>query len=484
MDSSSSLARHRLLFGRAIWPRRLGWRNLNWIAGAAALFAVAVLAGAYRPDRLARVAAGLTAHSLCSAVFVQGMDPGVADREMVRPTLGFAWRLIDPRIDRASRSVTASFVGLVSARADFTAGYGCRLDYSTNAPPPPPLPPWPAASGDEFAPPHLVEATAPAIAEALDRVFSERPGDPVKDVKAVVVVRNGRVIAERYAPGFDILTPVLSWSVAKSLTNAILGVLVRQGRLAVDQPVNAPEWRAPDDPRSAITVEQMLRMESGLDAEETGSGLDPVAQMEFAHSDMAGFAAQHPLKAPPGATWEYTSANTLILDRLLGETVGGGAMGMRAFTQRELFDPLGMTNVTMEFDGNGTFVGSSFVFASARDFARFGALYANDGLAPDGRRILPEGWVAWSRRSTHDAPYGAGFWTNGGHSRSAEWRIAHGFPSDGFFASGIQGQRIYVVPSKHLVIARFGYSEGPDFGLQNDVFLIDAVIRSIGGGKE
>jgi CubicO group peptidase (beta-lactamase class C family) len=164
--------------------------------------------------------------------------------------------------------------------------------------------------------------------------------------------------------------------------------------------------------------------------------------------------------------------------------VGGGAMGMRTFAQRELFDPLHMRDVTMEFDGKGVFVGSSFVFASARDFARLGALYANDGLAPDGSRILPEGWVAWSHRSTHGAPYGAGFWTNDGQSRSAEWRIAHGFPKDGFFGSGIQGQRIYIVPSKHLAIIRFGYSEGPDFGLEDDVYLIAAVIRSTGGGNE
>ncbi|WP_158813329.1 serine hydrolase [Methylocapsa sp. S129] len=478
MDHSSPPARHGLFVGRTIGPRRLGW-----IVGAGILLAAAVLAVTLRPDRLARVAAGLAAHSLCSAVFVQGIEPSAADREMVRPLLGFAWRLIDDRIDRERRSVTASFAGVLSARADFTAGYGCRLDYSSNEPPPPPLAPGAATPVDGFAPPHLVEATDPAIGEALDRLFTQRPGEPIKDVKAVVVVSNGRVIAERYAPGFDIHTPVLSWSVAKSLTNAILGVLVRQGRLAIDQPVHAPEWRTPGDPRGAITIEQMLRMESGLDAGETGSGLDPVSRMEFSQSDMAGFAAQHPLKAPPGSTWEYTSANTLILDRLLGQTVGGGAMGMRTFARRELFDPLHMTDVTMEFDGNGIFVGSSFAFASARDFARFGALYANDGLAPDGSRILPEGWVAWSHRSTHGAPYGAGFWTNDGESRYAQWRIAHGFPKDGFFASGIQGQRIYIVPSKHLVIARFGYSQGPDFGLEDDVFLIAAAIRSTDGGN-
>jgi len=245
MDNPSPPARHGIFVGRTVWPRRLGW-----IVGAGILFAAAVLAVTVRPDRLARVAAGLAAHSLCSAVFVQGIEPVAADREMVRPLLGFAWRLIDYRIDRGGRSVTASFAGVLSARADFAAGYGCRLDYPSNEPPPPPLAPGPPTPVDGFAPPQLVKATDPAIDEALDRLFTQRPGQPVKDVKAVVVVSNSRVIAERYAPGFDIHTPVLSWSVAKSFTNAILGVLVRQGRLAIDQPVNAPEWQTPGDPRA------------------------------------------------------------------------------------------------------------------------------------------------------------------------------------------------------------------------------------------
>jgi CubicO group peptidase (beta-lactamase class C family) len=132
-------------------------------------------------------------------------------------------------------------------------------------------------------------------------------------------------------------------------------------------------------------------MRSGLDAAETGNGFDPVSQMEFTQDDMAGFAARHRLKRPPGGAWEYTSANTLILDRLIGRTVGGGAAGLSDFAARELFSPLHMSGVTIEFDGTGVFVGSPYVYASARDYARFGQLYLNDGVAPDGARILPEG---------------------------------------------------------------------------------------------
>jgi CubicO group peptidase (beta-lactamase class C family) len=219
-------------------------------------------------------------------------------------------------------------------------------------------------------------------------------------------------------------------------------------------------------------------MRSGLDAAEAESAFSPVAQMEYARADMAGFAAQHALKHPPGTRWEYTSANTLILDRLLGHTVGGGAEGMRAFAQRELFAPLGMTGVTMEFDGAGVFVGSSYVYAPARAYAQLGELYLNDGLSPQGRRVLPEGWVAWSRRSTLNTAYGAGFWTNDGPSRIAASRVRQGFPKDGFFASGDLGQRIYIVPSERLVVARFGYSQPPKFGIDDDLALIDATIRS------
>jgi CubicO group peptidase (beta-lactamase class C family) len=257
-----------------------------------------------------------------------------------------------------------------------------------------------------------------------------------------VVVKDGQVVAERYAPGFDIDTPLISYSVAKSFTNAFLAVLVRDGKLKVDQSVGAREWAQPDDPRATLSVEDLLRMRSGLNAPEDPSATSAVAQMEFLASDMAGFAANHPLKRQPRSAFEYTSANTLILDRLIGQAVGGGPAEMRSFAEREIFAPLHMSNVTMEFDGSGTVVGSTWIYAPARSFARFGELYRRDGVAPDGRRLLPSGWVAWSRRSTLGAPYGAGFWTNDGTSEFAAQRVAGGFPKDGFYASGNLGQRI------------------------------------------
>ena len=446
----------------------------------AVAIAAVCLGGAWIGIRTAtdalRVAAGVAAHHVCSMTFVGGQDPSRTYDELVVPVIGsFAGRLLTPQVSREGRRVDVDGPFRTLARADFTPGHGCRLALPGNRPLTPATDRWqPAADG--LAPDHRVAASQPGLAAAIDRVFAETPGAPVKRVKAVVVVRDGRVIAERYADGVDERTPLLSFSVAKSFTNAFLGILAGRGQVRVDRPLDAPEWRTPGDPRASITIEDLMRMRSGLAAEEAESAFSPVARMQFLHADMAGFAAGLPAKEPPGKTFEYTSADTLLLDRLIADKVGGGPGGLRAFGRRELFGPLGMGDVVMESDGQGTFVGSTFVYASARDYARLCMLYLRDGVAPDGHRILPEGWVAWSRRSTLGTPYGAGFWTNDGPSEFAARRVAAGFPKDGFFASGTMGQRIYIVPSQRLVVVRFGYSAPPDFGIADDVALIAAAI--------
>ena len=198
----------------------------GWI-GSAILLAAIVLIIVYRPDRVPKVAAGLTAHNLCSAVFIAGLDPDATFRELVQPPAGGWARFIRYRLDRSGSSVTASFAGLVHATARFTDGYGCRLEYAENLPPPPPRPVSRLPTLDAFAPPTVVATMDPTIATAMDRVFSEHPKGPIKDVKAVVVVKDDQVIAERYAPGYGIDTPPLSYSVAKSFTNALLEAIAQ-----------------------------------------------------------------------------------------------------------------------------------------------------------------------------------------------------------------------------------------------------------------
>src|SRR5271167_408823 len=368
-------------------------RSLLWILFAGIVLIIGTAAWR-RPDRALNVASVLTAHNLCSAAFIAALDRQATADELVKPLLpGLLSPLLRFHVDPARKTVDASVAGLAPMHAAFTSGYGCRLVLDPHYQGPMAASPRAASPEDAFAPPTAVVAADPAISAALTREFTEQSSQHQRFVKAIVIVKDGRVVAERYAPGFSVDTPLLSYSVAKSVTNALLGILVRQGRLRTDQPIGAAEWSNPGDPRGALVIDDLLRMDSGIDAPETGSGFDPASQMLYGKDDMAAFAAGFPLRRAPRTEWEYTSVNTLILDRLLGTTVGGGAPGRRAFADKELYAPLHMDHVTMEFDGAGTFVGSAHVYATARDYARLGELFINDGIGPDGQRILPENWV-------------------------------------------------------------------------------------------
>jgi len=221
-------------------------------------------------------------------------------------------------------------------------------------------------------------------------------------------------------------------------------------------------------------------MTSGLDAGQTlhdVSAFDPAARMLFVESDMAAFAASRPLAHAPGTHWNYADPNTLLLSRIVRDLAGGSPASTRAFIQRELFDKLGMQHATLEFDAAGTPIGSSHLWASARDWARLGLLYLNDGVA-GGERLLPEGWVAYSAAQTPGAEYigyGAGFWTNRGSGYGATYRTAAGMPADAFMARGSYGQYVVIVPSRQLVIVRLG----PAWTTRDDMDVVAQLTREV-----
>jgi hypothetical protein len=284
----------------------------------------------------------------------------------------------------------------------------------------------------------------------------------VRRTHAVVIVHDGRVVAERYADGFGVDTPVHGWSATKSVNNALLGILVRQGKLKMDEPAPVAAWQVPGDPRRAITPDHLLRMQSGLDLGDSltaslSTAWDTSARMAFNEPDMAGFAERAALVAPPGTTWKYANGNPAILARILRDRVGGRAVDVLRFARRELFGPLGIRGATLELDSTGTPIAGAFLFATPRDWARFGLLFLEDGVV-GGTRILPDGWVRYSTTPTPSAGvgYGAGWWINEGDSPGARFRRDHGMPAEAFLALGIYGQTVVVVPSQRLVIARFG----------------------------
>jgi CubicO group peptidase (beta-lactamase class C family) len=428
-----------------------------------------LLLGAVRAHDAPRVATGFVGHILCSAAFVSGLNPDqvYAETRDAMPGVGLiAWAL-NFRVDREAREVTVTLLGGGQSRAVYREGLGCYLvngEGAVDASLPAAGSEAPRALLPEIAGAALVEPVNPKLGQALDRAFTEPDQPPFRHTKAIVVLKNGRVVAERYAPGYGIDTPILGYSATKSVTSALTGILVRKGELALNEPAPVAVWQNPGDPRSAITIDHLLRHTSGLAlgnslAASLSSAFEPVNRMKYSERDMAGYAESAELEGTPGSGWNYQDGNYVILSRLIRDATGGHAADVLRFARTELFDPLGMRSVTLEFDATGTPDGSSQMLASARDWARFGLLYLDDGVV-GGKRILPEGWVRYSAAPTPNAwvGYGAGFWTNLGDSYGARTRIQLGWPRDAFHARGTLGQYIIVVPSEHLVIARFGIS--------------------------
>lgn len=310
-------------------------------------------------------------------------------------------------------------------------------------------------------------AADPVLEAAVGRAFGSDAPPVLGGVRALVVVQGGELVAERYREGFDAGTRFLSWSVAKSFTHALAGILVRDGRLALDAPLPVPEWQdGTDDPRRAITLDQALRMSTGLAFNEDYADLagSDAIRMLFGDGarDMGAFAAGKPLVHPPGTHWYYSSGTTNIVSRVLRDAAGGTEDAYRRFIARELFDPIGIDDAVLEFDAAGTLIGSSLIFMSARDYARFGLLYLRDGVW-HGRRILPAGWVAHARTPTagSDGGYGAHWWlrfTNPGRVA----RAARHLPGDAFMARGHQEQAIVVVPSRDLVLVMLSLIDAED----------------------
>lgn len=422
---------------------------------------------AARARDVPRVATGFVANILCSETFVSGLDPrrDFTETTEAMPGVGLITWAMDYQIDRQRKDVSVTLFGLGRSHAVYREGLGCTLEHGAALADValPQVQPQ-AALLPEIAGPGIVAPQSPQLAAALDRAFAEPAVPPFRHTRAVVVMKDGRVIAERYADGIGVDTPLLGFSATKSVISALIGILVRDGKLTVDQPVPIAAWQDPHDPRHAITVDQLLRHTAGLALGSSlqaslMSALEPVNRMKYVESDMASYAESIPLETAPGQAWNYHDGNYVILSHLIRDAAGGHAADVMRFAHRELFDPLGMRNVVLEFDAAGTPKGSGEMLASARDWARFGQLYLDDGVV-GGRRILPEGWVKYAASPTPHAwvGYGAGFWTNLGNSYGARFRVDHGWPRDAFLAKGTIGQYVIVVPSQRLVIVRLGRS--------------------------
>jgi CubicO group peptidase (beta-lactamase class C family) len=345
------------------------------------------------PPELVRVGSGYAAKIVCSNVFISGRDPHRVLQDDVQSPGHQLLRLMRVSVDREARVVRAGLFGFAGGGlAVARDGTGCatvpdgdlaraRAHAAPAVPAAAPRPGlWP--EGDEIG------DAAPALAALLADPALAGPG-----MRALVVLHRGRIVAERYGDGFDAATPLLGWSMTKTVTAALVGTLVRDGRIDIAREALFPDWAG--DGRRAIAIAQLLSMSSGLEFNESYGSVSDVTRMLYLEPDMAGFAASRPLAQPPGSFFNYSSGSSVLLARLWQDAAPGGAA--LAWPRQALFDPLGMRSAVLEADARGTFVGSSYLYATGRDWARFALLLLQTG-AGTARRCCPRaGWRACAR---------------------------------------------------------------------------------------
>jgi CubicO group peptidase (beta-lactamase class C family) len=430
---------------------------------AAVMVGVVGVGVAWYLGPIAPIATGYAAKTVCSGVFVS--DRAVDDVEEDLPPNPLV-PLLRTSVDHSEGSVRSSLLGAWGSTA-YSSAYGCTLDDQR-----PDFPvfgmrdgldrsiPWPSGEGPP-SPPDTVDGDA--VNAAIAGAFTEDDAEGrLRNTRAVVVIKDGELIAERYGDGFDADTPLLGWSMSKSVANAMVGRIVGSGRLALDDDGLREQWA--DDDRAQITVDHLLTMTSGLAFEEVYDPGTDATEMLFTPGSTGDYAADQPLEAAPGTRWSYSSGTTNVLCDVAQDAIDAGPEMAREL----VFEPIGMTSAVMEADASGGLVCSSYLYATGRDWARFGQWFLQDGIWED-QPLLPDGWVAYSTTPVQletENPYGAQWWLNAGPT--GELRMPS-VPDDAYWASGNEGQHVVVIPSEDLVVVRLGFSgafSGIDWGLE------------------
>lgn len=431
---------------------------IRWLAiGLLLVCAGAFAAAAWQLPPMFRIGSAYVAKTVCSGMYVSGLDFDRVWKEDVLGRQNPLLNLFRVTVDDPVKRITASpfGLGLYETTAVHRDGLGCALaigvsptDLAADHAPaagslPDPQADWPA--GTRVAP-----ETPPALASALDAAFREPSGENAGRLRtrAVVVVQDGRILAERYADGIAADTPLTGWSMAKPVTAALAGVAIQSSGLALDMDHLLPQWQGDANPKSRIPFSALLSMTDGLAYNENYGTLTDTTEMLYGTGNAVDFLAAMELETEPGTRWAYSSGATVL------------AMGaMRAalpvstwlgFPRRALFDPVGMRSAVFETDPSGTFMGSSWVYATARDWARFGLLILEKGMW-DGEQVLPVGWV-----DTMMEPVAA---SDGRFTKGSLWPQSDGsgaIPADTLWMLGHDGQSIALVPSLDLVVVRLG----------------------------
>ncbi|ULQ54691.1 serine hydrolase domain-containing protein [Flavihumibacter fluvii] len=439
--------------------------EIRKIAGrtAFALLVVVLGTGAWYMWQAFPIISGYGAKNLASAVYLQHRNP----IQVIKEDLGdFPLSIGSFTVNSEDSSVTGSVWGLAKRKAIYRKGLGCTLinDFTETEiraqqielPAAPQINsdtiPWPYGDRVSDTIPTAINKTL--LDNAINFAMHAASNGESSYTRAVLVVYDGKIVGEQYADGFGKNTLMLGWSMAKSLTGAMIGILVKEGKIDPDAPAPVPEWK--HTKKENITVKQLMQQTSGLDFKEDYKGPSSVTNMLFKRGDMARFTAKLPLLFQPGTVFNYTGGNTNILSRIIRQTLG--EKEYQAFPYQSLFHPINAYSFLLEPDASGTYVTSSYSYATARDFARFGLLYYNNGIW-NGKQVLPENWVKESIQPATADPlkrYGYQFWLNGLDKHDSTKRWYPDVPADMYFADGYGGQNVYIIPSKKLVVVRLG----------------------------
>ncbi len=435
------------------------------VIGIALAVVIILAAGSLYMRPILPIITGYSAKNLASGLFVAGRT----QESMEKVDLNFSFiKFTKKKVDFEKKEVTSSFLWHKS-KAIYIDGFGCSLvnGYKKEdmlnrpyqkvkiSPENPDTIPWPA--GDKISGTIPSGVNMEKLKAALSKAFADTI--PHKGTFAVMVVYKGQPIVEKYKAGFSSKNLFLSWSMAKSFTNALTGILVKEGKIDINKPIGFAEWQK--DERKNITISNLMQMNSGLEWNEDYGNQSDVNNMLHKEGDFGSFTLNKKLVSPIGTKWVYSSGATNIVSLIIRKTIGNDR-DYYAFPRTALFNKLGMRSVIWEVDPSGTFVGSSYLYATMRDYARFGLLLLNKGNWL-GEQILPEGWVDYSINEAKgsDGQYGAFFWIN------KSGIFYPDVPRDMYCCRGHDGQFIYIIPSKQLVVVRTGFSKKDDFDLND-----------------
>ena len=415
---------------------------------------------------------GYAAKNMCSCVFVAGRE----QKEIEAKDLKFSFiKYVSNTIDYQNKTVTSSFLGMRSQKAFYNEKTGCYL-VTTGKPFDLTAlnitPTKPEAISSLFADFDNLEPLPKKVNQnklkaAIDNHFTEVEGENPKNTRAIVVLYGNQLIAEQYAEGFDKNTKQLGWSMAKSIMNTLVGILIKKGEIELHKTTGIEKWQ--NDNRKNITWNQLLQMNSGLKWEENYGSISDVTKMLYTEDDVYSFAVNHKLDGTPGKTWKYSSGTSNILSGLIRKQLADDTAYLN-FANKELFNWIGAESMVLETDPSGTIVGSSYAWATPRDWAKYGLLYLKNGKVAD-QQIFPEWWSEYTASPAEgsEGKYGAQFWKQNDEEYP-------NVPKDMYFADGFQGQRIFIIPSKNIVVVRFGLANKGDISYDQ---LLKEVIEAI-----